>query len=466
MSYIEENLEVRRTALESARVQDDSDQKVAIWKRILTSPTTVWASSWYLFVQMAIFGIHFIRDPSGGIFDTHEYYMELLFHFGLHAIVRNNPYYLNGFVAFLVLPFFILTLGSTLFFLPAAGFSVDGELPEETVSKTFMYFDPTEAVYGSNIYLFNLNSLDTLPILSSDRLDFFSNHYLLLKMNMLYVPLLLTPIFLSAALTLYYMNRTKKKSLLLDKISILFVLSAITGIFFASFAGSVDLDIFVQGTQADPAIFSDNLRVWDWAIIKNLYERERNLIIDFDGAYHPMSNWITFWVCSSIWVFIFNAVGTIAHRDYPNVITATPKKVVSISNHIRSSSAFAKIGVVLSIAFLGSFYLNVIFLGFFTAFYFYLIVQVLSSPIFLFLILYNKYSNRDYRAQAPFISSLRDFSVRNSSFMNSIYFWALVLLLPLITFLLYLTSKLNSRYSWFNPILLKEVEEIDLPWAE
>ena len=459
--YIEEDIEVREAALQSVNVERDVGQDVPIWKRLLSNPTTVWASLWYLFVQITVFSIHFIRNAEGGILATHEYFMEILFHFGLNAPIENDPFYLSGFVAFLLLPFFILTLGSALFFIPSAGFSVDGKLPEETVSSTFRYFDPSQFVYGSDVYLFGLDNLGTLPFFNNERIIFFSNHYLILKMNMFFVPLLIAPLFFSAIITLYYMNRTKKKSLLLDKVLILFVLSAITGIIYASFSGTVDFDIFVQEAGST---FSDNLRIWDWAIIQNLFQRDRNLIVDYDGQYHPMSNWISFWVCSFAWVAMFNLAGTVAHRDYSNVIGETPKRIVDIGKQARYSSIFTKTGVVLCITFIGLTTLFTVFLGVLVAFSFYLSLQIFSFLAFLLFLLYNTYSNREYRAQAPFVSSLREFSAKNSDIVNSTFFWVFVLFFPLVWCLLFLMSKLNDRYSWFNPTLLREEEETDLPW--
>ena len=460
--YIEEDIEVREAALQSVNVEGAVDQDEPIWKRLLSNPTTVWASLWYLFVHITVFSIHFIRGAEGGIFATHEYFMEILFHFGLNASIKNDPFYLNGFVAFLILPFFILTLGSALFFIPAAGFSVDGKLPEETVSSTFRYFDPSQFVYGSDVYLFGIDNLGTLPFFNNDRIAFFSNHYLILKMNMFFVPLLIAPLFFSAILTLYYMNRTKKKSLLLDKIVILFVLSAITGIIYASFSGTVDFDIFVQEAGST---FSDNLKIWDWAIIQNLYRRDRNLIVDYDGQYHPMSNWISFWACSFVWVVMFNLAGTVAHRDYSNVIGETPNRIVDMGEKIRYSSIFARTGAVFCIIFIGFTTLFTVFLGVLVALSFYISIQIFSFLAFLLFLLYNTYSNRDYRAQAPFLSSFREFSAKNSDAANSTLFWVLLLFSPLLWFPLFILSKLNDRYSWFNPILLREVEETDLPWS-
>ncbi len=277
-STIDEDVIARDKALHTAKGDVETDelsemkfieklQSLVFWKRVASNPTSVWYGSWYVLVQFAVFMLKIARGVENeGFFGTHEYYMKLILTYGLNGESTKEPAIMSGFLAFLVLPFFVIILLGSLFFLIDSGYARNGLYPLDLLNlNTWAYFN--QPAFGADVYM-------------GDNA----------KWNMLYFPLLLLPIFLATIITLYHIKCTGKKSMLLDKVFIFFIMSWLVAWPMSSMTGT--------------KLYLDWSELWQTLVIS----RRRNTFICYDGVYPVTALAIAAWLFTIVWVLLLNGL--------------------------------------------------------------------------------------------------------------------------------------------------------------
>ncbi|RMG31192.1 MAG: hypothetical protein D6732_15030 [Methanobacteriota archaeon] len=213
---------------------------------LLTSPTTIWFASLYLFSLLAIIIFNFVRTGYDieSIGSAPNYYASLFLHYGLNARSTYDSPIAEGIMSWIFTPFLVVFLGLALFFIKEAGWAYNSPYFDfSQINKTYAFF--SHNVFGYEVIFFGQ------------------------KGNAFFIGMVWLPIIAASVVTIMYKLHTKRETWIVTRFAINLLISFKLGMEMAK--------------MTDPNLHFN----WNEFIPTLIEHRYTNNFVVFSGHYHP-----------------------------------------------------------------------------------------------------------------------------------------------------------------------------------